>query len=469
MGPPLKPFAVLALTGGLLAGCATLEPAYQRPAAPIPAAFPQGGPYAAVQPAATPPAQTSWKSVFGDPKLQGLIETALTQNRDLRAAVANVQAAHAQFEVQRSQLLPTVEASGSATYAREPGITGAHVDTHSFSAGIGVASYELDLFGRLRSLSKAAFEQYLATDEGRQAAQLTLVAEVAEAYLTLAGDRSLLAVSVQTQTSGQESLDLAQRRLDAGVASGLDVDQARTVVEQAKANVAAYTVQAAQAKNALDRLVGQVVTEDRTPRGLEETMASFAEVPAGASSDILLSRPDVLQAEHTLRAANADIGAARAAFFPSITLTGEAGTLSPNLSGLLKGSNSVWSFGPAINLPIFTGGRNQANLKVSQAQRDAAVATYEGAIQTAFRETADALALRGGSAAQLAAQQALVEASADALKLSTARYEQGSDTYLNTLEAQRTLYGAQLGLVTIELARTNNLVDLYRALGGGLR
>ena len=240
------------------------------------------------------------------------------------------------------------------------------------------------------------------------------------------------------------------------------------MVQQAQAAAAAYAVDAAQAKNALDRLVGVVVSEDRTPSGLDETMNTFAEVPAGVSSQILLSRPDVLQAEHTLIAANADIGAARAAFFPTISLTGDAGQLSPKLSQLFQGGHSVWSFGPSVSLPIFTGGRNRANLRLSQAARDAAVATYEGAIQTAFREVADALALRGGSTDQLAAQTALVQTSADALKLSTARYEQGADTYLNTLEAQRTLYAAQLGLVSIQLSRTVNLVDLYRALGGGL-
>jgi multidrug efflux system outer membrane protein len=466
---PSPSLAALLATASLLAGCGTLEPPYRRPEASIPPTFPQGAPpYLAAQPAATPASQIAWRSVYGDPKLQALIQTGLNQNRDLRATIANVEAAHAQFEAQRSQLLPTVAVSGAATYAREPGLTGGRVEAQSFGAGVGVAAYELDLFGRLRSLSKAAFEQYLATDEGRRAAQLALVAEIADAYLTLAGDRSLLQVSQTNQASAQESLDLTQRRFDAGVASQLDVDQAATVVQQARANAAAYAVAAAQAKNALDRLVGSVVPEDRTPTGLEETMASFADVPAGLSSDILLSRPDVLQAEHQLRAANADIGAARAAFFPSITLTGQAGALSPNLAGLFKGSNSVWSFAPAINLPIFTGGRNRANLRYSQAVRDAAVANYQGAIQTAFRETADALAQRGGSIEQLAAQRALVRAAADALTLSTARYERGADTYLNTLLAQRTLYAAQLDLVSIELVRTANLVTLYRALGGGL-
>jgi multidrug efflux system outer membrane protein len=460
--------AAALLSAALLAGCGTLEPAYHRPAPPVPAVFPQGAPYASAQPGAVPAAQVAWRSVFTDPKLQGLIETGLAQNRDLRAAIANVEAAHAQFEVQRSQLLPSVNAEGSLTRARAPGPTGAHVETTTFSAGVGVSAYELDLFGRLRSLSKAAFEQYLASEEGRRAAQLSLVAEIAEAYLTLAGDRSLLAVSRATEKSGQDTLDLTERRLDAGVASGLDVAQARTVVQQARASAAAYAVAAAQAKDALDLLVGRTVPEDRTPAGLEPIVASFVEPPAGLSSQVLLSRPDVLEAEHQLRAANADIGAARAAFFPSITLTGQAGSISPTLSGLFKGSSSVWSFAPAINLPIFTGGRNRANLRYSQATRDAAVAAYEGAVQSAFREVADALAQRGGSAEQFAAQQALVQASTEALTLSTARYEQGSDTYLNTLESQRTLYAAQLGLVSIELNRTLSLVELYRALGGGL-
>jgi multidrug efflux system outer membrane protein len=458
-----SPVLALSLSGILLAGCVTLEPTYTRPAAPIPAAFAQ----ATVQVAAPPPSLVAWKTIFRDPKLQSLIQTALTQNRNLRATVANVRAASAQFEIQRSQLFPTVNAQGAVTWSREPVVGFGVLQQRQITADVGVSNYEVDLFGRLRSLSKSAFETYLASDEGRRAAQLSLVAEVADAYLTLAADRSLLKVSLDTQHSGEETLSLTQRRFDIGVASQLDVSQAETVVQQARANAAAYAIAATQAKDALDLLVGSVVPDTLTPAGLEETTPSFAVIPAGISSAVLLDRPDVLQAEDQLRAANAQIGAARAAFFPSITLTGQGGGASPNLTSLFSSANAAWTFGPTVNLPLFTGGRNIGNLRYSKAQRDAAVATYENAVQGAFRDVADSLAALTGTARQLQAQQALVDASSEALKLATARYEHGADTYLNMLDSQRSLYSAQQGLISIQLASTSNLVSLYRALGGG--
>jgi multidrug efflux system outer membrane protein len=466
----MKRALIALLFASALSGCATLEPAYQRPAAPVPAAFPQGGVYG--QGAAVTSAPLGWEQAFGDPRLQGLIRQALTQNRDLRATIANVAAAHAEFEIQHSQLFPTVDASGAVTWSRTPlavaqgGAGSGHEDLRTISADVGVSAWEIDLFGRLRSLSKEAFEQYLATDEGRRSAQLSLIAEVANAYLTLAADRSQLSISQQTQKSSGESLNLTQSRFDAGVASALDVSQAQTVVQQARADAATRQIAVAQDKNALDLLVGSNTPDDQLPAGLAEVMPTFPDFSAGLTSDVLLDRPDVLQAEHTLKAANADIGAARAAFFPSISLTGSAGAISPNLSNLFKGGSSAWSFGPAITVPIFTAGRNAAGLWLSQAERDAATATYENAIQSAFRDVANALAQRGGSVEQLAAQKALVDASQDALRLSTARYERGADTYLNTLLAQRTLYVAQQGLVNVQLAETSNLVVLYRALGG---
>jgi multidrug efflux system outer membrane protein len=457
----------LLLAAATLAGCKTLEPTYQRPAAPVPQTFPQGGLYPAETQGAPAP---SWETVFKDPKLQGLIKTALAQNRDLRGAVANVAAAHAQFEIQRSQLFPTLNAGASATTLREPssalgGGGGGEVSARSYSANLGVSAWEIDLFGRLRSLSKEAFEKYLATDEGRRSVQLSLVAEVANAYLTLAGDRSQLAVSRQTQTSGTESLSLTQSRFQAGVASQLDVRQAQTVVEQARADAAAREIAVAQDKNALDLLVGSAVPDAQLPASLAETMPSFADFSAGLNSDVLLRRPDVLQAEHALKAANADIGAARAAFFPTISLTGSTGFTSPSLSDLFKSGSTFWSLGPSASLPIFNAGRNTAGLKASKAERDAAVAAYEGAIQSAFRDVANALAQKGGSVEQIAANQALVDASADALKLATARYQRGADSYLNELLAQRALYTAQQSLLSAQLARTSNLVTLYRALG----
>lgn len=454
----------------LLSGC-NLAPIYHRPAAPIPATWPVGAPYPAAQAGtqgAAPAAVADWRTLFTDPKLIGLIQSALTENRDLRATVANVQVARAQFQAQRSNLFPSLNAGASATWSRTPAIpplTG-HVQTRDIEAGLSVPAWEIDLFGRERNLTRAAFEQYLGTEAGRDAAQLSLVAEVANGYLTLAADRSLLKIAQQTQASSETSLNLTQSRFRDGVASELDVSQAQTVVQQARADAARYAIAAAQAKNALDLLVGRTVTDAETPADLAETAASFRPPPVGVRSDVLLLRPDVLQAEHNLRAANADIGAARAAFFPSITLTGSAGQASTALSGLFHGENSSWSFGPAVTLPIFAGGRNLANLRGARASRDVAVAQYQGAIQAAFRDVADALAARVGLAEELSAQQALVNAASTALTLSTARYNRGVDPYLNTLEAQRTLYAAQQGLANIQLAETSNVVAVYQALGG---
>jgi multidrug efflux system outer membrane protein len=320
----------------------------------------------------------------------------------------------------------------------------------------------------LRSQSDSAFEQYLASDEGRRSAQISLVAETVTAYLTLAAYQQLVSVSQQTEQSARQTLSLTQSRFNAGAASQLDVSQAETVEEQARANAAAYAVDAAQAKDALDLLVGQTVAPADLPASLDEIAPSIASVPAGLSSQVLLTRPDVLQAEHLLRSANAQIGAARAAFFPQISLTGQDGFESTSLSSLFKGANNSWSFAPSVTLPIFTGGKNLGNLRSSDAQRDSAVAAYESAVQSAFRDVADALASAGGTVDQLNAQQALVASATQALTLATARYERGADTYLNMLDAQRTLYAAQEGLVSIKLANVSSRVTLYRALGGGV-
>lgn len=448
-----------------LSACGTLAPDYHRPAAPVPATWPQGQAYptAAGPETAAPP---QWRATFTDARLQGLIETALSQSRPLRVAVANVAAARAQYDAQHASLFPTVTASAGAAYSRA-NIPGAGtVDSHSYSANIGVSAYELDLFGKQRSLSTAAFEQYLATDEGRRAAQLAVISEVASDYLALAADRDLLALAIQTQGSGQETLDLTQRRFENGVSSELDVRQAQTTVEQARVDVARYTAAAAQARNALELAVGAPVDDAHTARSLRDAMPGLAEVPAGLKSDVLLLRPDVLQAEHQLKSANANIGAARAAFFPSITLTGAVGQASTSLGGLFSGGTTAWSFLPQISLPIFDAGRNRANLRLSQAERDAAVAQYEGAIQTAFREVADALADRAGTERQLDAQKALTDAADGALRLAVARYQRGTDPYLTTLISQRQLYVAEQVLILVELARAQNTVDLYRTLGG---
>jgi multidrug efflux system outer membrane protein len=451
--------------GAVLGGC-TLDPAYKRPPPPVPASFPQGPSYA--PPADRADAPTSWRAVFTDPDLQAAIDLALTQNRDLRAAVADIQSAQAQVAVQRSALLPAITGSAGETQEQTPNTFipgGGSLNLRLYSASIGFSNWELDLFGRTRSLTRAAFDQFLAAEDNRRAVQVSLVAQVATAWLTYAADRDLLSVAQQTLTSQQASLDLTRARFNGGVASELDVSQAETTVEQARSDVANFTTTLAQAKNALDLVVGAAVPEARLPKALPAE--GVAEVKAGLGSQVLLARPDVLQAEHQLQSANANIGAARAAFFPQISLTGQVGQESTALQTLFNAASRTWLFEPNVTVPIFEGGRNVANLKAAKAQRDTAVAQYEKAIQSAFRDVADALAREGTIGEQLAAQRALVNSASQALTLTNARYERGTDPYVNVLVAQRTLYGAQQSLISTALIRLTNAVSLYRALGGG--
>jgi multidrug efflux system outer membrane protein len=455
-----------------LAGC-TLAPAYQRPAAPVPTTSPTGPAYPAVAPADQAAPLAGWRDLFTDPKLKAVIDQALTNNRDLRIAVANIQAARAQYQVQRSALLPTITAQGAENYSRTPaaieGIPGVKgsFDLRDYSAEVGFSAWEIDLFGRIRSLTRAQQEQYFATEEARRDAQISLIAEVAGDYLTYGSDVALLKISRDTQTSGQASLDVTEKRLNGGVGTGLDVAQARTIVEQAKADVARLTTQVAQDKNALDLVVGAPVDPALLPSDVDTAIARADALPDAIRSEVLLGRPDVIEAEDQLKAANANIGAARAAFFPSLTLTAQDGVASTALQTLFRAGTSAWSFAPNLAQPIFDYGKNRANLHNAKAERDAAVATYEKSIQTAFREVADALAERGTIDQQLAGEEGLVDASADALTLATARYESGSDTYLNELIAQRSLYTAQQTLVSTRLAAATNLITLYKVLGGG--
>lgn len=449
-----------------LLGACTLDPAYQRPAPPVPASFPQGSSYAPSAGEAAVP--TNWRAVFTDPDLQAVIELALANNRDLRVAAANIQTAQAQTDVQRSALFPAVNASGSELYQQAPGAFipgGGSFQQRFYSASIGFSSWELDLFGRARSLTRAAYEQYLAAEDNRRAVQVSLIAQAATQWFTYAADRDLLQVAQQTLTTQQASLELTRARFNGGVASELDLRQAETTVQQARSDVASFTTTLAQAKNALDLLVGAPVPEARLPKALPAQ--GVAEVKAGLSSQVLLARPDVLQAEHQLQAANADIGAARAAFFPQIGLTGQVGQESTALQRLFDAASRTWLFQPSVSVPIFAGGRNVANLKSAKAQRDAAVAQYEKSIQSAFRDVADALARQGTIGEQLAAQQALASSAAQALALTNARYKRGTDPYLNVLVAQRTLYTAQQSLIATRLTGLSNAVSVYRALGGG--
>jgi multidrug efflux system outer membrane protein len=464
--------AAVCVLATVLCGCATgpLEPRYKTPAPPVPAQFPSGPAYAD-QP--TDARAADWRTVFPGAKLQRVIALALSQSRDLRVAVEQAQAARAQFRSQRAALLPQIDANASPAFAREftgepPQYGPPYEKVTEYSADVAVTSWELDLFGRIRSLTKAALEQYLATDAARRSVEITLVANVATYWLTLASDESLLEVSRTTLRSGQESLALAQQRLTGGVGTALDVANAQTVVQQARADIGRYTTQVAQDLNVLELTVGAKVPADLLPSSLADPDAALPVVPGALGSAVLLRRPDVVEAEHQLRAANADIGAARAAFFPQIALTAQGGSATATLATLFAPGTAVWQFAPTITVPIFHGGANQAGLAYARAEDRLAVAQYEKAVQTAFRETADALADRGTIAERLSAQEGLVAAAAESLRLSTALYARGSGSYLDVLTAQRTLYAAQQTLVSTQLIAANNIVTLYKVLGGGL-
>jgi len=468
----MRRLAFVLLAGAMVSGC-NLDPAYQRPAAPVPTAFPQGPSYppAAANPSSTGPAaaSVSWRNFFTDADLRAVIEQALQQNRDLRVAVANIQSAQAQVTTQRSALFPNVNASGSETYEQTPNTFfpgGGSFQLRLYSATVGFSSWELDLFGHTRSLARAAYDQYLAAEDNRRAVQISLIAQVATAWYNYGADRDLLAVAQQTLNSQEASLLLTQERFKGGVASELDVRQAETTVQQARSDIANLTTNMAQAKNALDLLVGAPVEAAHLPKALAMA-GGVNDVQAGLNSQVLLARPDVQQAEHQLMSANASIGAARAAFFPQISLTGQVGQESTALQSLFNAASHTWLFEPNVSVPIFAGGRNVAGLKSAKAQRDVAVAQYEKAIQSAFSDVANALARQGTIGQQLVAQRALATSASQALALTNARYQRGTDPYLNVLVAERTLYSAQQTLISTALTRLTNAVSLYRALGGG--
>ena len=459
------------LSGAALSGC-TLEPHYVRPTPAAPQTWPVGAAYPPVTATALP--SVSYRDIFKDPHLQAIIERAIANNQDLQVAMANVTIARSQYRVQRAQLLPRIEANVGATQSHGPTaaqqsngvVTTSGQTRRSYDADVGFSAFEIDLFGRLRSLSHAAQQRYLASEAGFHAARLTLVAEVADAYLTFATDRSLLAIANETVTSAQRSVELTRARLTGGIAPRTELRQAETVLEQAKSDVANLTTVVAQDRNALELLVGAQVADADLPASIESVDGMLAEVPAGLDSRILLRRPDVAQAEYGLKAANAQIGAARANFFPTISLTALAGAASPALGALFRGGNSNWTVSAQASQTLFAGGANVANLALAKGQRDLALAQYQQAIQTAFREVADGLARRGTINDQLAAQNALVAAANDEYVLEDARYRQGIDPFLNSLEAQRTLYAARRTLASTRLIRADNLVTLYRTLGG---
>jgi multidrug efflux system outer membrane protein len=462
-----KLFALLALTAGLLTGC-TMIPPYTRPEAPIPAAWPSGPAYkeAPSTPGAKAAPDLQWGKFFADDRLQKIIATALRNNRDLRVAALNVERARALYRIQRSELLPKVE-TGFSTSQEHAMISGSTslMTLKEYRVNLGVTSWEIDFFGRIRSLSKQALEEFFATAQARRSAQILLLSEVANAYLTFAADQENLKLAQSTLETQQAAYHLVQRRFEVGLAPELDLRQVQTRVDAARVDVAKYTTQVAQDKNALNLLAGSPVPAGLLPEGFL-VVNPLPDFDPGMSSEVLLSRPDILQAEHQLKAANANIGAARAAFFPRITLTSAIGSASGELSGLFKSGSFVWDYAPQIVLPIFDA-RTWSALKASKVEREIALAQYEKAIQGAFKEVADALAQKGTLGDQLLAQQSLVAATAKTHRLANIRYEKGIDIYLNVLEAQRSLYAAQQGLIALRLAKLSNQVRLYAVLGGG--
>jgi len=444
-----------------LAGC-SMMPAYERPAAPIAAQWPDASTSTKNQ-ASTPAADLAWQDFVGDTPLRELIRLALANNRDLRVAVLNMEQVRATYQIRRADQFPTLNLA--ATGLRQPSTNGSGGISSVYTAGLAMASWEIDFFGRVASLKESALAQYLASDEARQAAQTSLIAAVANTWLSLQTNDELLALTQRTLVTRDDSLRLTKLRLDNGAASALDFRQAESLTAQARATLAQQRRLRALDVNALTLLVGQPLPD--TLLTTSATAPVFRDVPAGLPSDLLTRRPDIRQAEQQLIAANASIGAARAAFFPRISLTASAGSASSELAGLFKNGTWGWTLAPQALLPIFDAGRNQANLDASNAGRDIAVAQYEKAIQSAFREVADALAGRATLDKQVQAQQAQLDAEADRFRLADLRYRNGVASYLDILDAQRSLFAIQQGVAQTKLAYLQNQVTLYKALGGG--
>lgn len=457
----------LILLASTAVSACTLAPKYERPTLPVTQTWstPTAEPTSSVT-----AADLDWRQVLVDPRLQGVVDLALKQNRDLRVAVLNIEKARATYGVQRANLFPAINGTLGDTRSRTPAATsgtGQAIEVDTYSATIGFTAYELDLFGRVRSLNQQALQSFFATGETARSTRISLIAETANAWLTLAADQDRLALAKNTLAAREESLALTRRQVDGGVGSLLDLRNAETLAETARSDVATYTAQVAQDRNALVLLAGGDVPAELLPSGDVSSAKILADLPAGLPSDVLARRPDVLSAEHSLQGANANIGAARAAFFPRISLTGSTGAASGDLGDLFKNGTGSWSFTPQISLPIFAGGANVAGLDSAKASRDIAVATYEKTVQTAFREVSDALSVRQTVSDRLAAQERLVAAAADSERLSRQRRDAGVDSALTLLDSQRTLYSAQQGLISARLDRATNLVTLYKTLGGG--
>lgn len=460
----------VALASALMGGCAMLQPELPRAQPDIAAAWPEpptfvgAGVTEAGSGRGVDVSAIGWRDFFTDPKLVQIIGRALENNRDLREAALNVERTRALYNVQRADRLPSI---GVSVTAERSGGPAAAATPDVYAAGVGISSFEMDLFGRVRNLSDTALQGYLAQEEARRAVQISLIGEIANVYLTLAADLASQRVAQATLDDQLALFGLIEKRQAIGAVSSLDVEQARTTVETARADAAQYAGLVATGRNALALLTGGAIEDGLLPASFDLAVSGLAPLPAGLPSDVLLRRPDVRQAEHLLRGANANIGAARAAFFPSITLTGSIGSASGELDGLFESGTRIWRFLPTVNVPIFQGGRLRAQLGVAEADRDIALARYERAIQAGFRDVADALALTRTLAARRSANAALFDAAERAHRLSKARYDRGLDSYLILLDAQRTMYSARQGLIAAQLAEQDNRVRLYRVLGGG--
>ena len=434
-----------------LSACANFSPSYNRPAPPVPHASPD---------AHSDAAALEWRAFFTNTRLRSTVALALANNRDLRVAALKVEKARASFQVTDAGRLPTITGGGSVTSTQLN-------TTHSMQ--LALSSFELDLFGRVQNLSESAQQSLFATSETQRSTQISLVAEVANAWLNLAADLERQRLSLQTQESRTRTLELTRRQYTLGATTGLALSQAQTALESARVDVAAYPATVAQDINALELLLGTALPEDIAPTAddAQASVSALVDVPSGVPSSVLLQRPDVLSAEHSLMAAHADIGAARAALFPTISLTASTGVSSGALSDLFKAGNGVWSFAPSISVPIFDAGAGRANVRAAEASQKIALATYEKSIQTAFSEVADALAVRASLTERMAAQQALIASTTRELELAQAKYRVGSVTLLDVLDAQRSLYTAQQSLIALQLAEQGNRITLYKVLGGG--
>ena len=475
----LNPLKLATLLAGALAltACINLAPFYSRPEAPVPATL---GDVANEQKAL---AEIKWQSFVTNKRLQQVIDLSLKNNRDLRVATLNIERARAQYQVQRADLFPTVAATLSETASKGLSNVGNNGNvaagtvaasnnnsgnvSHVYRATVGFSAYELDLFGRIRNLNAQALQTFYSEEENRKTTQISLVAEISTAWLTLAADKKRLAIAQQTLKSQQNTYDINQKMFDLGVANALTLKQLQTSVDNARVAVATYNIQIQQDINALNLLAGSIVPAAWLPDSALSSVALFTALPRGVTSKTLQQRPDVRAAEHLLEGANANIGALRAAFFPTISLTTTVGSASTELNGLFGPGSRIWTFVPQISLPIFNGGRNRANLTIGEKNQQILLAQYEKTVQTAFREVADVLAQREGIQTQIEAQKSLTDAASAAFQLADARFKNGVDSYLVVLDAQRTLYTAEQSLVTLELNDAASQLTLYKVLGGG--